>query len=147
MTTNTTTPATPAALPAATAGQRRKLRLLGLLAIFVGLFAPAVALAEPAAAAGSQSTGVYFCAPYANAQVQLQIWNGSKFVHYKWGTSGANGCGTFRYVDGGYYYKVAQAVRRDYCSSWVYGTAWKPVYGGSVVNVGGMSYEGLNRVC
>ena len=143
MSTNTTTAAT----ASATAGQRRKLHLLGLLAVVLGLFAPAVALAEPAQATGAVGTQISFCAPSKNYPVQLQVWNGTKWVGYKNGNSGATGCGTFRYVDAGYYYKVALSASVNtgncYTSYTVtYSTGWKASVANRNVNVGSMSYEG-----
>jgi hypothetical protein len=122
----------------------RRIRLLGLLATVVGLFGPAVALAEPAAAAGSYSTGIAFCAPYQNSTVQLQIWNG-RWQGYKNGSSGP-GCATFRYVDAGYSYRVVMPFSTA-CSSGTYATTWKVSQANVVVNVGRMALETHYRWC
>lgn len=140
-----TTTTAPAARTSAPAGQRRKLRLLGLLAVLLGLFAPAVALAEPAAAAGSYGTGITFCAPYQNSTVQLQIFNGSNWQGYKNGSSGP-GCATFRYVDAGYSYRVVMPFSNA-CSSGTYATTWKVSQANVVVNVGRMALESHYRWC
>jgi hypothetical protein len=150
MSTNTTTRST---ATAATPGQRRKLRLLGLLAaLFLGVFAPATALAEPAAAAGTVGTQISFCAPVANHPVTLQYWNGAKWVNYKNGTSGSNGCGTFRYVDAGYYYKVAAwySYNSGNCMSsytLVYGTGFKVAQHNRNINVGNLTFESYYYWC
>lgn len=139
-TTTTTAPAAPAVK-----GSRRVARILGILAVlFAGLFAT-VGQAAPASAAGSYSTGVYFCTN-ANQAVQLQVWNGSSWAAYKNGTSGS-GCGTFRYVDAGRYYRVAKSV--SYNSGWcgssytqVYATNYGMARAGSVISVGNWTYQG-----
>lgn len=128
-----------------TARSTRRIRLLGLLAMLVGLFAPAVALAEPAAAAGSYNTGITFCAPYQSSTVQLQVWNGSNWQGYKNGSSGP-GCATFRYVDAGYYFRVVMPFSTS-CSSGTYATTWKASQANVVVNVGRMALESNYRWC
>lgn len=154
MNTTTRTAADTATVrPGATAGQRRKLRLLGILAVLLGALAPVLAIAQPAQAAGSYSTGIYFCAPSANAAVSLDIWNGSKFVQYKTGRSGSNGCGTFRYVDAGYHYRVSMSLsfrdpyncRASYTD--VYSTGWATARANQVVSVGNMVYRGRYAWC
>lgn len=139
--------------PAPTAGQRRKLRLLGILALFLGAFAPALALAQPAEAAGSYSTGIYFCGPTAYANVSLEIWDGRNFVAYKYGKTGSNGCGTFRYVDAGYAYQVSMytqyRVPYNCRASWtrVYSTGWAVARANQVTSVGNMAYRGQYAWC
>lgn len=142
----------PVSRTSATAGQRRKLRLLGLLAMLIGLFAPAVALAEPAAAAGTQATQISFCGPSANANVMLNQWNGSKWVAYKAGKTNASGCGTYRYVDPGYFYAVSQVISYNSgnCHTSYTLTYWTN-YAKSVANknvsVGNLQYTGGSYWC
>lgn len=152
-TTETATPLETTGRPVPTTAQRRKLRLLGVLALFVGAFVPTLALAQPAEAAGAYSTGIYFCGPSANATIHLEIWNNGKFVNYKDGRTGSNGCGAFRNVDAGYAYQVSMYVsfRNPYnCSASytkVYSTTWATARANSVVSVGNMSYRGWYSWC
>ena len=114
--------------------------------MLLGIVGPVVALAEPAQAAGSVGTQITVCSPVPRHPVQLQVWNGSKWVGYKNGKSGADGCGTFRYVDANYYDRVAGSYtynsgncRTSY--SVVYATGWKASTNNTNVNVGGMAFE------
>lgn len=127
-------------------GPRRRVRLLALLAVLLGAFTPALALAGPAHAAGSYSTGIYFCSPYANSSVQLQVWYQGRWQGYSNGRSGANGCATFRYVDAGYYYKVQQPYSFA-CSSGVNETNFKVSQVNRSVSVGGMYNVSHYRWC
>lgn len=134
------------------AGGRRKARIAGLVvALLAGLFT-IFGQAAPAQAAGSYSTGVYFCTT-ANQPVQLQVWVNGAWQPYKNGNSGATGCATFRYVDGGYWYSVVRQTsfrdpyncRNSFTSTWSTDAAWSVA--GRVVNAGSLYFRGTHTWC
>lgn len=115
------------------------------------------ATANPAQAAGSVGTQISFCSSYhnPNAAVILQYWNGQRqqWVDLKNGRTAANGCGTFRYVDAGYYYRVRQFVssytgydcRRDwYAHFW---TGHAQSVANRNVSVGNLVHRGTYTYC
>ena len=149
---NTTT--TTQAATTAPAGSRRKARLAGVVvALIAGLFGSAF-LAAPANATGTSSTGISFCTS-RNVSVTLQVWNGStqQWQNYKNGTSGTTGCGTFRYVDAGYYYQVARTIAYGdpYCRTprvvELYTTNWAQSQANRVVNLGTLYYRSTTQIC
>ena len=149
MNATATRTSTTAAVPA---GSRRKARLLGVVAALLGVLFTLFGQAAPAQAAGSYSTGIYFCTT-ANTAVTLQIWTNSGWSNYRNGKSGTNGCGTFRYVDAGYHYQVARTVAYGdpYCWSpryvKLYTTNWGTARAGVVINLGSLVYRSTTRIC
>jgi len=149
---NTTATNTSTTAPVVPAGGRRKARLLGVVAALFGVLFMLFGQAAPAQAAGSQSTGIYFCTK-ANSAVTLQVWTSSGWSNYRNGTSGSTGCGTFRYVDAGYHYQVARTVAYGdrYCWSAryvdLYTTNWYTARAGVVLNFGNLVYRNTTRIC
>lgn len=149
---NATATQTSTTAPAVPAGGRRKARLAGLVvALLAGLFT-VFGQAAPAQAAGSYSTGIRFCTT-ANQPVILQVWTSTGWGNYRNGTSGATGCGTFRYVDAGYHYRVTRTVRTGDLHCWnpmyvhLYATTWYTARAGVVLNFGNLVYQNTTRVC
>ena len=149
---NTTATHTSTTAPVVPAGGRRKARLVGLVAAVFGVLFMLFGQAAPAQAAGSYSTGIYFCTK-ASTAVTLQIWTNSGWSNYRNGHSAANGCGTFRYVDAGYHYRVARTVQTGDLHCWspmyvnLYATNWYTARAGVVLNFGNLVYQNTTRVC
>lgn len=131
---------------------RRIARIVGALAIlFGGLFA-ALGAQAPAQAAGTYSTGIYFCTT-PNVNVSLERWYGNgQTGQVKTGNSGPTGCATFRYVDPGYSYVVTRTVVTGSCAYGAYMKLYMSQYyatprSGQVLNVGSLVLRSNTRIC
>ena len=135
-----------------TADREPKTRSKSLPRILMGVLVPLIALAAllmqapTASAAGTSAPDLRFCMSYANgtayASKPVYLYRFDqpmqKWVHYKTGTTGANGCATWRdvrantwhYVQGYWSYSVGSAgyyYNGNTQSAWV-GSAFDGLY-------------------
>jgi len=130
-------------------------RTLTATLVALGALASLLLMAPSASAAGTSAPDLKFCMSYSNGTayaakaVYLYRFDQptQKWIHYKSGTTGANGCATWRdvrantwhYVQGYWTYSVGSAgyyYNGNTQAAWV-GNAWDGLYSAGHAYIGG----------